>query len=539
MATHRATRKVIPAAEAVSKIRTGMTVAFGGFVGAGFAEELAVTLEKRFLAESQPRSLTIVYAAGQGDGNRRGLNRLAHDGLIRRVIGGHWGLVPRLQELALTNQIEAYNLPQGVLTHLYRDIASGRPRTITKVGLGTFVDPRKGGYRLNERTQEELVDVIQFDGKEYLSYKTFPIDVAVLRGTTSDLKGNVTMEREALTLEALSLAMAAKNSGGTVIVQVERIAEDNSLNPRAVKIPGVLVDCVTVAQPENHPQTFDCFYDGALSSEFRRPVSALPPVELDVRGIIARRAAFELRPQNIVNLGIGMPEGVATVAAHEGLLDEITLTTEAGVIGGVPAGGLNFGTGVNMECLVDQPYQFDFYDGGGLDIAFLGLAQVDSMGNVNVSKFGTKLAGAGGFINISSTAKKVVFMGAFQSGNLLVSVREGALVVEQEGKDNKFVRSVEHLTFNGPLAASSGRPVIFITERCVFKLTSEGIQLTEIAPGINLERDILAHMQFRPIVGSLAIMDRSIFRSRPINLKDRWVAWTPEMADDSTSAWIG
>lgn len=521
--------KVMTARQAVQLIREGDTLATSGFVGIGFAENIAVALEDLFLENQetalpgpgQPRNLTLVYAAGQGDGRHRGLNHLGHPGLLKRVIGGHWGLVPKLGQLATSNQIEAWNLPQGVICHLFRDIAAGKPGTLTRVGLGTFVDPRFGGGKLNAITQEDIVRVMEIDGQEYLFYKAFPIHVGIIRGTTADMDGNITMEKEALTLEAQAIAMAAHNCGGIVIAQVERIAERGTLNPRQVKIPGVLVDCVVVAEkPEYQMQTFIEPYSAAFAGEIRVPLSGLPVMALDVRKVIARRAAMELRANDVVNLGIGTPEGVAAVAAEEKIIDLLTLTAEPGVIGGIPAGGLNFGAATNAQAIVDQPSQFDFYDGGGLDIAILGLAQADAQGNLNVSKFGPKLAGAGGFINISQNAKKVVFVGTFTAGKLHIDVEAGELCIRVDGETQKFVAEVEHRTFSSSVAMRSGQTVLYVTERCVFQLCDEGLELIEIAPGVDLEKDILARMAFRPLLRHPPKrMDPRLFTPAPMGLR--------------------
>ena len=511
--------KIVSLDDAIRVIRDGDTLAIDGFVGYS-PEELLEGLEQRFLKTGEPKNLTLIFAAGIGDSREKGMTRLAHDGLIRRVIAGHLGLAPGLQKLALAGKIECYNFPQGVITHMYRDVAKHHPRTISAVGLGTYVDPRLGGGKVNAATTEDMVELISFDGREFLAYKTTPINVAFLRGTTADMDGNITMEKEPLVLEVLPLAMAAKNSGGFVIVQVERIADRHALNPRQVKIPGILVDCVVVAKPENHWQTFGTPYNPAFSGELKIPSASVEPLPMDERKIIARRAAFELRPNMVVNLGIGVPEGLAGVANEEGIFDYLTLTAEAGTIGGIPAGGINFGTATNMDCLISMHQQFDFYDGGGLDLACLGLAQMDARGNVNVSRFGTKLAGCGGFIDISQNAKKIVFAGTFTSGGLEVGIQDGRLHIVREGSVKKIIKAVEQITFSGETARRGNQLIYYVTERCVFQLRPEGVELIEIAPGIDLEKDILGQMDFQPIVKNPQLMDERIFKPVPMGLKD-------------------
>lgn len=517
--------KIITADTAVRLIQDADTVALSGFVGTSCPEELAEAVEKRFLATGTPRNLTLVYAGGPGDGNTRGANHFAREGLVSRIIGGYWGMVPRLVELAMENKTEAYCFPMGVISHLFRDIASGRPGAITPVGLHTFIDPRVEGGRVNAATTRDLVEVITLHGKDYLFFPAFPIQVALLRGTSADEEGNVTMEKEAVTLDVLPIAQAAKNSGGIVIVQVEQITTERPASPQAVRIPGTLVDGVVIARPENHMQTFAESYNAAyISSDnetksLKTSISSLP---LTVRKVIGRRAAMFLTRNAVVNLGIGIPETVALIANEEDVLDWITLTVESGGIGGIPAGGLSFGAVAGAQAIIDQPYQFDFYDGGGLDQSFLGMAEVDEKGNVNVSKFGSRFTGAGGFINISQNAKAAYFMGTFMVGGQ-VSIKDGRLSIESNGTAKKFVRQVHQVTFNGSAAYRRNQPAFYITERCVFRLTAKGLELLEIAPGVDLDRDILTNMEFRPqIAEDLHEMDPLIFRDALMGLGHRF-----------------
>ena len=515
-------KKVIAVEDAVAIIRDGDVVASTGYGGNGTPDELFIALEQRFLQTGAPRDLTLVFAGGQGDSEDKGLNHLGHEGLVRRVIGGHFGLTPRIERLIVENRIEAYNLPEGVLTHLYRDIAAGKPGTLSRVGLGTFVDPRHGGGRMNAMTTEEIVRLFEIDGEEFLFFKAFPIKVALIRGTTADPDGNITAEREALTLENLALAIAARNSGGIVLAQVERIAAEGSLDARRVQVPGVLVDCVVLAEPEHHMQTYGTQFSPAFAGELRVPQKKMQAVALDERKIIARRAALELSPNCVINVGVGtVPDQVPLVAGEERVQDLITLTVDPGIMGGVPMSGLDFGAAVNYQAVIDHCSEFDFIDGGGLDAAFLGFGECDAQGNINASRFGARIPGCGGFINISQNAKKIMFVGTFTSGGLSVAIDNGRVRVAKEGKFAKFVKTIGQTTFSADYARRRGQEVLYVTERCVFRLGEQGLTLTEIAPGIELERDVLARMSFAPAIDGPRTMDPVIFRPRPMGLRER------------------
>jgi len=494
--------------EAVALIQSGDTVVCGGFVGSAHPEGLTAALERRFVSERVPRDLTLVYAAGQGDGKSRGLNHLAHEGLVSRVIGGHWNLVPGLGRLAVQNKLEAYNFPQGVICQLLRDIAAGRPGCISHVGLNTFIDPIHDGGRLNTCTITNLVHRIELKGRPWLFYEAFPVHVGLIRATTADAQGNLSMAEESVIGEVLPIAQAVHNCGGTVIAQVKRIVDD-PIPPQQVQVPGILVDRIVVACGNEHDQTFAEQLNAAYFSSGSDGSTILPINEeepLTARRLIAERACEELRPGDIANLGIGMPEGIANVAAERQLLHNVTLTVESGPIGGIPAGGLSFGASSHPDAIIDQPAQFDFYDGGGLDFAALGAAEVDRHGNVNVSRFGKVLAGVGGFVNISQNARRLVFCGTLTSGGLEIGVEGGELKIIREGATQKFVNDVQQISFSGELAASAGHDVLFVTERAVFRLTRDGLDLIEVAPGIDIESQILSVMQFRPVINEVRPM---------------------------------
>ncbi|MBL9131793.1 MAG: malonate decarboxylase subunit alpha [Verrucomicrobiaceae bacterium] len=476
----RAPALIATADEAIAAIPDGATVAVGGFVGAGHPEMLTAALERRFLETGMPRDLTLFYCAGQGDRAERGLNHLAHAGLLKRIIGGHWNLAPKLGALALANEVEAYNLPQGVLSVLTREIAAKRPGLFTQVGLNTFIDPIHNGGRMNARTTEPLVERVELDGQIWLRYKALPIHVALIRATYADARGNLSMDCEGLISEILPMAQAAKNHGGIVIAQVESFV-DQLPDPKSVRVPGILVDYIVTSGGVMHDQTFGEVFNEEFvvtnAGGFELPV--MPESE---RKVIGARALQEIRQGDIVNLGIGLPEAVAMVAAETGRLSEFTLTVESGPTGGVPASGLSFGCSHFPEAVIDQPAQFDFYDGGGLDIAVLGAVEIDAEGSVNVASFAGRFAGVGGFVNIAQSARRLVFCCTFRA-------KENA----------KFVKQIQHVCFHGPTAAARGQRVMYVTERAVFELTTNGLRVVEVMPGFDLQRDVLDQMEFQPL----------------------------------------
>lgn len=503
--------KIISADEVVKLIKSGSFIAIqGSGGGVGEPTRLMRALGERYRHENLPADITVVHSTGLGDKKEIGMDYLAQPGLVKRDIAGHLGMAPAMGRLIQENKVEAYNFPQGVLSHMFSAVAAKTPGVITKVGLNTYIDPRVEGGKMNEVTTEDLVKVLEIEGEEWLFWPRMKFDVVLVRGTTADTKGNITSEEEGAFLEALTIAQAGKNSGGIVIAQVKYLAQAKSLDPHLVRIPGIYVDYIVV-DPEQKQTAVD-HYNPAYCGHIKVPMESIPPIPLDERKVIARRAAKEIFSGAIVNLGVGAPSGIAAVATEEGFIDEFTLTVEQGAVGGTPVGGVTFGVAYNPEAIVPMDAQFRFYDGGGLDVAFLGMAQTDKTGNVNSSKVGSMLAGCGGFINITQNAKKVVFCGTFTAKDFSCTVGGGKLVINTEGKVKKFVDTVAQITFSGIYAGKAHQPVLYVTERAVFGLREDGVHILEIAPGVDLEKDILAHMDFKPIVSpDLKIMDKEIF----------------------------
>lgn len=516
--------KKITAQEAAKNIPNGATVAVGGFIGTGVAEEIHLAIEKCFLKNQHPKDLTLVYAGGIGDSATRGLNHYGHEGLVKRIIGGHWGLVPRFQPLVEKNVVEGYNFPQGVMSQIFRDGAAKRNWHLSKIGLETFVDPDFDGGKLNQAAQEDLIKKITIEDETFLAYQTIYPDVAILKGSYADEQGNISFEEEPLVLEVISMAMATKNNGGQVIVQVKGIKPAGSLDPKSIGIPGVCVDqVVVVSDVKYHYQTFATelnpqFLESGMLDENEQ--ASIAP--LTARKVIARRAALFLNKETdrVVNYGIGTPEMVAQVLGEEGQDSSFVPTLEPGIFGGRPQGGLDFGCSIYPQAIIQQSDMFQFYNGGGIDAAFLGMAEMDQLGNVNVSKFGPKIAGAGGFIDITQTANKVIFTGTFTAKGVQYQLDDEGIQIQVEGEKQKLVEAVEQITFSGAFARKNKQKVYYITERAVFELTEEGVMLIEIAPGIDLEKDVLQQMAFKPLIASdLKEMPKAIFNRNLMEMK--------------------
>jgi propionate CoA-transferase len=505
--------KILTAHAAAELLQDEWTIAASGFGGFGHPEALTDAIEKRFLAQGRPRTLNLLFAASNGDRRTRGMNHFAHEGLVRRVIAGGWRGTPGLGRLALDGRIEAYNWPQGVLSQLYRASAARQPGVLTRTGVGTFVDPRVDGGRLNDIGSRNLIRVLELNGEDHLLYPAQAINCALLRGTTADASGNVSLEEEAFPQEMLAIAQAARNSRGIVIVQVKRIV-DGLANPQQVRIPGFLVDYVVVCElPEQHWMSFGEAHNASYLGQGARVVKPLPDAELDANRIIQRRAFLELAgvPGAIVNVGIGIPAGLPTIARERGF-EDFTLTIESGVVGGIAAEELSFGAASHPDAVIEQASMFDFYSGGGLDLSFLGMLQFDSAGNVNVGRVNDQIIGVGGFIDIAQNARALCFLGTFTAGGFRASIANGQMRIDQEGRVRKLVGCVDQIAFNGLLGARRGQRVRYITERAVFDLDANGIVLVEVAPGIDVRRDLIDLLPPGvTIMEPLRTMDESIF----------------------------
>jgi propionate CoA-transferase len=507
----RATR-FVNAADAAALVNDGDTVAISGN-GAGMisAETIFAALEKRFQETGHPHGLTLVHSLGLGDRGALGTNRFAHEGMIRRVIASHFTWSPKMQHLIREEKVEAYCFPGGVIQHLLREIGAGRPGLFTHSGLGTYADPRQDGGRCNRRSREELVELLRIDGREVLRYKPFPVHVAIVRATYADTRGNLSPEEEAVDLDIHTIALAAHNSGGRVLAQVRQVVESGSLHPRSVRVPGILVDAVVEDAAQS--QFYGLGYDPTVAGSRRAAlgsVSAEIPARLE-RRIVARRAALELRPGASLNFGFGMPGGIFGVIAEQGNAGELWMSVEQGAHNGLMLDDALFGAARNADAIVPSVEQFDFYSGGGVDIAFLGMGEADAAGNVNVSHLGGNLIGPGGFIEIAQNAKKVVFCGSFDAQGTRLAMSEGRLTVLEPGKVHKFVKHVERITFAASYARQTGQEVLYVTERAVFRMDEQGLSLIEVAPGIEIERDILRHMDFVPGMAGVGTMPAAVF----------------------------
>lgn len=513
--------KVISSEKAAALIREGSTLSVSSSSGLGCPDAILAAIGRRFRESGQPRNLTMIHPIAAGDMyGIEGIGHLAQDGLIRRVIAGSYPSGPSNREspeiwrMIIENRVAAYNVPSGILFDMHRDAAAKRPGVLTRVGLDTFVDPRRQGCKMNEAATEEIVELIQFDGEEWLFFRNIVPDVTIIRGTTADERGNISMEHEGAYLGVIEQALAARTNGGIVIAQVKRITQAFSIPTQRAYVPSTLVDYVVV-DPDQR-QTTETLYDPAISGEVRTPMSTFEPVPAGIEKVIARRAAAELAPGDIVNLGFGISALVPRVLIEEDRQDLVTWAIEQGATGGVPLTDFAFGCAVNAEAILASPYQFTLFQGGGIDVTLLSFMQVDRAGNVNVSRLAAKphvTAGCGGFVDIVTAVKRIVFCGTFTAGGLDVGITEGHVEIRREGKVNKFVPEVEHVTFSGRQGTAKGQDVTYVTERCVIKLLPEGLTVIEIAPGVDLEKEVLARsgVPLR-VAEDLRLMEASLFR---------------------------
>ena len=519
---------VLTAKEAVDLIKDSTTLCTIGMTLISASESILKEIERRFLEEGHPCNLTYFHTCGQASiGMPGGMTHLAHDGLLRRVIGGHWGQSARMMDLIAGNKIEAFNLPQGQMANMFHSMALKEPGKISKVGIGTYIDPRYEGGKMNQKTKDcgyDEVELVTVGGEEYLMYKEVPIDTLLIRATFADEKGNISTAHEAMVLEVLPAVMATKRWGGQVIVQVERIVKAGSLSPKEVVIPGVLVDAVVVCDNpmEDHRQTRSWYYDPSYSGQGLAPEQATEPIPMTERKAIGRRAMMELLPDQIINIGTGIPNDVVgAIIAEEGLGDDVMVTVESGIYGGTPLKTIDFGISMNAQALIPHDRQFELYNGTGIDFTFMGAGEMDQDGNVNATKMGPKAPGAGGFIDITATAKNVIFCSTFTGGGLKCEFSDEGVHIAQEGKFKKLVKKVQQVSYNGKIALANGQNMYFVTERAVFKLTQNGPMLIEIAKGVDLQKDILDQMEFKPLIADeLKYTDTVIYHDGAVGLKE-------------------
>lgn len=516
---------MITAEEAVGFIQDGMTVCPIGMTLVSASEAVLKAIEKSFLETGYPANLTLLHSCGQSD-RKDGIQHFAHEGLVTRIIGSHWGLQPRWMEMIANNKAEAYCLPQGQIAQLYRSMACGLPGKMSKVGLGTFVDPRYEGGKMNDRTKklDDIVEIMDYHGEEYMFYKQIPIDVCLIRGTECDEMGNLTTTEEAMKLEVLAAVMAAKRYGGKVIAQVKRVVQTGTINPKEVTVPGVFIDGIVVCEnPDvDHRQTSSWIYDPSYCGKARVPQDAIDPLPMSVRKFIGRRALKEVYPGCVINLGTGIPNDViGNISNEEGINNDIMITVESGIYGGVQAGGIDFGIGQNLYAMIGHHEQMDYYNGAGVDVTFMGFGELDEQGNVNATKMGARCTGCGGFIDITQNAKKVVFCGTFTASGCEFAFDNHKLTIIKEGKIRKMVSEVAQYSFNGKISREKKQEVFIVTERAVFTLVSEGVKLIEIAPGIDMKTQILDLMDFEPIISdNLKVMDENLFNEGKFGLKE-------------------